>query len=159
MKPICIEPLTQEAFAPFGDVIALRDQPTAMINEGRCARHHALAHVDCDGIAGISLFEGEGYSLPLILHMMERHPLGSQAFIPMQEAPFLVIVASDKDGIPDQPRAFLSNGRQGVSYPPGQWHGVLTPLSPGALFAVVDLCAERDNLEEHWFDVPWLISG
>jgi ureidoglycolate lyase len=93
---IIIEPLSAKAFAPFGDLIELADKPTMLINQGLCGRHHDLADLNfSDGTAGISLFDGTAYSLPLSLSLVERHPLGSQAFLPMTSDPFLVIVAAD----------------------------------------------------------------
>ena len=159
-REIRIEPLEAAAFARFGDVVELRDAPTTMINAGRCARYHDLAALDFaeGGTAGISLFDAPAYPLPHALELVERHPLGSQAFLPMSDAPFLVIVAEDADGIPARPRAWVTNGRQGVNYRRGTWHGVLTPLSTPALFAVVDrIGGTGNNLEEHRFDVPWRV--
>lgn len=155
------EPLTREAFAPFGDVIEVHGAPTALINDGRCERFSDLARLDfAEGSrAGISLFRSRTVTLPWRFDLLERHPLGSQAFIPMQETPFLVIVAPDEGGRPGTPRAFLTNGRQGVNYLRGTWHGVLTPLAaPGrdeALFAVIDRIGPGRNLEEWRAPVPW----
>jgi len=150
MNPdITIEVLTIEAFAPYGNVIELSQSPSATINRGKCHRYHDLAKLDfVDGKAGISLFEGSKYTLPLVLDLVERHPLGSQAFIPMSAIPFLVVVADDHNGRPSKPRAWLTNGRQGVNYHRGTWHGVLTPLHEPALFTVVDRIGAGDNLEE-----------
>ena len=93
---IVIEPLTATAFAPFGEVLEISGSPSVTINRGKCHRYHDLATLDFqDGNAGISLFEGTAYTLPLTLDLVERHPLGSQAFLPMSDAPFLVIVAED----------------------------------------------------------------
>jgi ureidoglycolate lyase len=89
--------------------------------------------------------------------MVERHPEGSQAFLPMTAAPFLVIVAPDAGGVPGTPRAFLTAHGQGVNYHRGTWHGVLTPLSAPGLFAVVDRIGTTPNLEEHWFATPWTV--
>ena len=149
-RDIVIERLDAEAFRPFGDVIELRDAPDATINRGLCGRHHDLAALDFTGggRAGISLFDGTPYALPHTLDLVERHPLGSQAFLPMTDDPFLVIVAEDEDGVPVRPRAWLTDGRQGVNYHRGTWHGVLTPLSAPARFAVVDRIGEGANLEE-----------
>ena len=141
-------PLTAAAFAPFGDVIELRDRPDRIINAGLCGRHHDLAALDVAGRTGISLFDAEPRSLPLRLELMERHPLGSQAFLPMHAHPFLVTVAPDDGGRPGAPRAFMTDGRQGVNIARNVWHGVLTPIDRGRLFAVVDLVGEGENLEE-----------
>ena len=150
-RSIKIEPLTAEAFAPFGDVIAAGETPTMMINQGKCGRFHDLAWLDFaePGRAGISIFECDSYTLPLTLELVERHPLGSQAFFPLSEHPFLVVVAQDDNGTP----------LQGVNYHRGTWHGVLTPVAGGTqYFAVVDRIGPGDNLQEHWFDTPYTVS-
>lgn len=158
MTKIVTEPLTAEAFAPFGDVLALRGSPDKLINQGLCGRHHDLAQLDfSDGRAGISLFDAEPRSLPYQLDMVERHPEGSQAFIPMTPAPFLVIVAPDAGGRPGTPRAFLTEPGQGINFHRNTWHGVLTPLTAPGLFAVVDRIGSSDNLEEFWFDAPFTV--
>lgn len=158
---IRIEPLTAEAFAPFGDVLDCAGEPDKIINQGLCGRHHDRAVLDfeSDGRAGISLFNAQPRQLPLRLDMMERHPLGSQAFLPMSYHPFLVVVALDADGKPDHPRAFLTEAGQGVNYHRNTWHGVLTPLHAPGLFAVVDRIGEGNNLEEFWFDHEVTITG
>jgi ureidoglycolate lyase len=89
--------------------------------------------------------------------MVERHPLGSQAFLPMGADPFLVIVAADEDGTPGAPKAFRTAPGQGINFARNTWHGVLTPLSPPGLFAVIDRIGEGANLEEHWFETPYTV--
>ena len=160
-RRIVLQPLTNEAFAPFGDVLEAAGEPDKIINAGMCGRFHDLAHLDFTGRearAGISLFRSRARSLPYKLDMMERHPLGSQAFMPMSADPFMVIVAPDEAGKPGIPRAFLTSPGQGVNYYRNTWHGVLTPLTDNVLFAVVDRIGEGDNLEEFTFDQPWLIA-
>ena len=158
-REIRTEPLTQAAFAPFGDVLTLRDAPDKIINAGMCGRHHDLAQLDfsADGRAGISLFNATPRSLPYTLDLLERHPDGSQAFLPMTEHPFLVIVAPDETGQPGRPRAFLSAPHQGINFHKGTWHGVLTPLSAPGLFAVVDRIGDTPNLEEFFLDPPYVV--
>lgn len=158
-REIRTEPLTAEAFAPFGDVLELRANPDKMINAGMCGRHHDLARLDfgTDGRAGISLFDATPRSLPYRLDLLERHPEGSQAFIPMTEHPFLVIVAPDEEGKPGTPRAFLTAPHQGVNFHKATWHGVLTPLFSPGLFAVVDRIGDSANLEEVLLDPPWVV--
>lgn len=147
--------LTVDAFAPFGDVIALRDQPDKIINQGMCGRHHDLARLDfSDGHAGISLFNAQARTLPCDVEMVERHPLGSQAFIPISATPFLVIVAQDKAGQPVHPRAFVTAPGQSINLHRGVWHGVLCPLDAQGIYAVIDRIGAGDNLEEHWFETP-----
>lgn len=147
-------PLTADAFAPFGDVLTLRDAPDKMINAGLCGRHHDLAQLDFGpgGRAGLSLFDAVPRSLPYQLDLLERHPEGCQAFIPMTQHPFLVIVAPDDGGRPGVPQAFLTAPGQGVNYHRGTWHGVLTPLYAPGLFAVVDRIGDSPNLEEFFLD-------
>ena len=157
---IDIEPLTVAAFAPFGDVLDVSGEPDKIINQGLCGRYHDRAVVDVtDGKAGISLFNAQARLLPLVLDMVERHPDGSQAFLPMSFTPFLVIVAPDENGKPGRPRAFLTTAGQGVNYHRGTWHGVLTPLHAPGLFAVVDRIGAGDNLQEHWFDTPFTVEN
>jgi len=147
---IKVEPLTAEAFAPYGDVMDTAGAPDKIINAGLCGRYHDRATLDfgTDGRAGISLFNAEPRSLPYTLDLLERHPDGSQAFIPMTPAPFLVVVASDVGGRPNAPRAFITAPHQAVNFHRGTWHGVLTPLKAPGLFAVVDRIGETANLEE-----------
>lgn len=153
---IPIAPLTAQAFAPFGDVLEVSGAPDKIINQGQCGRYHDRAVLDfADGRSGISLFDANPRALPYQLEMVERHPQGSQAFIPMTNQPFLVIVAPDEGGVPGQPLAFVTQPGQGVNYHRGTWHGVLTPLHAPGLFAVVDRIGSGANLEEHWFDTPY----
>jgi ureidoglycolate lyase len=158
IRRIRIQPLTAVAFAPFGDVLEARGKPDKLINQGLCGRFHDRAHLDfSDGRAGISIFKAEARSLPMLLDMVERHPEGSQAFLPMSQDAFLVIVAPDEGGRPGRPLAFLTEPGQGVNYSRGVWHGVLAPLSAPGLFAVVDRIGEGPNLEEHRFEKPFEI--
>jgi len=158
-RHIAIEPITQDAFAAFGDVIDAQGDPDKIINQGLCGRYHDRAKLDFpDGRAGISLFKAETRTLPLTLEMVERHPDGSQAFLPMSLDPFLVVVAPDEGGTPGRPRAFLTEAGQGINFHRGTWHGVLTPLHAPGLFAVVDRIGEGPNLEEHWFDEPFRVE-
>ena len=159
MSLIRPEPLTAEAFAPFGDVLEATGE-FRLINAGFCQRHHDRARLDFgpEGRAGLSIFKAIPRSFPYLLDLVERHPDGSQAFIPMTADPFLVITAPDQDGTPGTPRAFLTDGSQAINFHRGTWHGVLTPLAAPGLFAVVDRIGPTANLQEHWFDQPWTIT-
>lgn len=144
-----VRPITAEAFAPFGELLMPRAQPTKMINAGRCERHHALATVERgDGEAIISIFRSEPVCLPYECALLERHPLGSQAFMPLGPDPWLSVVAPDEGGRPGAPLAFLVPAGVGVNLRAGVWHGVLTPLDRAADFLVVDRAGEGNNLEE-----------
>lgn len=149
MSTIRIEPLTAAAFAPFGEVLTPRATPDRMINAGRCERHHALATVERGGgEAIISLFRSQAVSLPYDCTLLERHPLGSQAFMPLGDRPWLSVVAPDDDGRPGALRAFMVPAHTGVNLHAGTWHGVLTPLDQPADFLVVDREGPGTNLEE-----------
>ena len=159
MIHITPEPLTAAGFAPFGDVLEAAGDPTKIINRGKCGRWHDCASLDFgpDGRAGISIFRAEPRSLPYTCDLLERHPDGSQAFVPMSLDPFLIIVAPDHGGLPGQPRAFISSAGQGINFHRGTWHGVLTPLHAPGLFAVIDRIGTTPNLQE--IDVaPFVVS-
>ena len=97
-------------------------------------------------------------TLPLPLRLVERHPEGSQAFVPMSADGFLVVVARDEGGIPKEPKAFLTQPGQAINFHRGTWHGVLAPLSEPGLFAVIDRIGNGANLEEHWFETDYIIE-
>lgn len=152
-------PLTAAAFAPFGDVIATDQVTPIMINQGYCARHSDLAKLNSgDGRMGISLFQAQLRNLPYRLDLLERHPKGSQCFIPMCQNGFLIIVAPDKNDTPDTPLAFISQAGQAINIHANIWHGVLTPLKGSGLFAVIDRIPTHDNLQEYPLNTTYLVS-
>ncbi|WP_209507567.1 MULTISPECIES: ureidoglycolate lyase [unclassified Ruegeria] len=154
-----LRPLTAEAFAPFGDVIEVSGAVDKYINQGKCARYHDRAQLDFhEGRVGISIFQSQAFDLPIKLEMVERHPDGSQAFLPLSDKPFVVVVAPDNAGVPGEPVAFITAPGQGVNYHRNTWHGVLTPLHPPGLFAVVDRIGNGPNLEEYWFQNAYTIT-
>lgn len=153
-------PLTREAFAPFGDVLDKRAEAARPMNGGRALRFPALAEAcvaDTDGRVVIGLVAAQPYAMPLTLRLVERHPLGSQAFMPLNGAPFLVVVCPDEGDRPGRPQAFVTAPGQGVSYHRGTWHGVLTPFGAAQDFLVVDRGGPGANLDEHPFEQPWRI--
>lgn len=160
MIALTARPLTAQAFAPFGDVLDTSGAPDKIINQGLCGRFHDRARLDFGphGRAGISLFQADLRSLPMQLDMVERHPEGSQAFLPMSNDAFLVIAAPDENGSPGTPQAFLTSPGQGVNYLRNTWHGVLTPLAGSGLFAVFDRIGDTPNLEEFWFSTPYMVE-
>lgn len=157
---IAVEPLSVAAFSPFGAVIEAQGAPTFLINEGLCGRYHDLARpiANDDGAIAVSVGRSDAVSWPFRLFFMERHPLGSQAFIPMNGARFIVMVSPDERGRPGRPRAFLTNGAQGIQYDVGCWHGTLTPVTGPSDFLIVDRVGGGENLEEHRFDTPYAIE-
>jgi ureidoglycolate lyase len=159
-RTIHVEPLTREAYAPFGQVIETAGAHHYPINGGMTERYHDLARVELGGVHArplISIARGQPYSLPLTLKMVERHPLGSQAFYPLSLLPFLSIVAPDEHGVPGRPRAFLVPPHHGVNIAINTWHGVLTPLDQPADFLVVDRGGDGNNLEEYLLDPPFVV--
>ena len=154
-------PLTAEEFADFGDVLEAAGEPHKIINQGNCGRYHDLARLDFgpDGRAGVSIFDAKPRSFPYVLDMVERHPDGSQTFIPMTEHPFLVIVAPDAGGRPGRPLAFITSAGQAINLHRGVWHGVLTPLHAPGRFAVVDRIGITPNLEEYWFESQYVVHS
>jgi ureidoglycolate lyase len=158
---IRIEPLTAEAFAPFGQVIATEGAHHYPINAGMTERFHDLAKVELAGDNAqplISIFRGQPYRLPLRLPLVERHPLGSQAFYPLGPCNWLVITAENEGGLPVRLRAFRPVAGQGVNIAINTWHGVLTVLGEHAEFLVVDRGGDGNNLEEHHFQTTILIA-
>lgn len=161
MLQIRTEPLTAAAFADFGDVLEASGD-FRLINAGLCKRHHDRARldfapeIDAANRAGISIFQAEPRALPYSFDLIERHPDGSQAFLPMTQHPFLVIVATSPKA---KPRAFLTSGAQGINLFRGTWHGVLTPLHAPGLFAVVDRIGTSANLEEYRYPQSWSVIG
>ena len=151
-------PITAAAFAPFGQVIEA-DGAFRLINAGKCRRFTDLAALDIvDGRAGLSLFQAEIRPLPHVCDLMERHPQGSQCFVPMGGSDYLVIVAPDDGGAPGAPLAFLAAGHQAVNIARDTWHGVLAPVSGSGLFAVIDRIGAGPNLQEHVLAAPFEVT-
>lgn len=150
------EPLTRRGFAAFGDVIETDGARHFPINRGTVERFHDLASVDVgdDGRVLISIVEARHASgVPVRVEIVERHPLGSQAFMPLGEAVMCVVVAPAGEAVrPDDLRAFVSNGRQGVNYHPGTWHMPLLAFEAGQRFIVVDRGGPGDNCDERRLD-------
>lgn len=146
-----LERLTAEAFAPFGDIIQTTGNTFHHINACMVERYHDLAPVDVldgDGRPGISLLVAKPYELPLAVQQLERHPRSSQAFIPLSEQPFLVIVAPPGDTVGiDSLRAFVTDGRQGVNYRRGVWHHVLLAIGEMANFVAIDRIGNGPNCD------------
>lgn len=152
MKLLPVSPLTKEAFAPFGDVIETKSD-FLTINEGKAQRHHDLAKVDVEAEGGrtlINIFRATPWDRPIGLRVMERHPLGSQAFISMSGRPFLLVVAKAGDppkGAEDL-HAFVTQPGQGINYARGTWHHPLLVLDQPDDVLVVDRGGSGHNLDE-----------
>jgi ureidoglycolate lyase len=158
---LAVQPLTKESFAPFGEVLETEGAETRLINAGTCTRFHALATVDALGEGArvvVSLFRAQPTSLPLRLSMMERHPLGSQAFWPLSGGDWLVAVAPDENGRPGTPLVFRASGRQGVCYASNVWHHPLLALGEVSDFLIVDRDGPGANLEEARYEIASTVA-
>ncbi|MEO6606970.1 MAG: ureidoglycolate lyase [Aestuariivirga sp.] len=151
-----IDPLTREAFAPFGDVIEMSGAEIININQNFAQRFNDLAQIDVtseSGTVNISLAVAMPRPQPIAIKLMERHPLGSQIFYPLQDEPWLVLVCTNPRD-PASYRAFKASGRQGINYARNAWHHPLLVLKPQRFF-VVDRKGPGNNLEELWLDKPF----
>jgi len=159
LRPV---PLTADAFAPFGEVIQCEGARHFPINAGTTERYHDLAKIAPGegGRAIVSIFRGQPRSFPLTIAMMERHPLGSQAFVPMQKRDYLVVVAHSlaDSKEPDSLQAFIARGDQGVNYAPGVWHHPLIAVGEVSDFLVVDRQGEGHNCDEFSLAEPLLLE-
>jgi ureidoglycolate lyase len=147
---IKIEPLSAKAFAPFGEMIETESKAPMHINAGYALRFDDLATIDTASAGGetkVSIFETKPRALPLTISMMEQHPLGSQLFYPLQNAPWLVVVCEDPN-VPNSFHAFQASGMQGVNYAKGTWHFPLIVLSLDCRFIIVDRKGSGNNLVE-----------
>jgi ureidoglycolate lyase len=162
LKPgrLQLEPLTAEAFEPFGDVIQREGVLPEHINYGQTEKYADLAMIDISedgGETSIHFYRSQPASPPLHIKQLERHPLGSQAFMPLHQRPFPVIVApaGDQPEIRDI-RGFITNGEQGINIRKGVWHHYQVSLGGVCDYLVIDRGGAGDNFEEWVFDVPLL---
>ena len=159
LKPL---PLTPERFAPFGDVISMTDGASPM-NASRFDRFDALAKadIDQDGDVAISIVRSrEPTKLPYHFDMVERHPLGSQAFVPLSDFEFVVVVGPPGESVePQDLQAFVTNGGQGINYHRGTWHMPLIATGGNQAFLVVDRTPMEGNCEELFFDEALVLEA
>jgi ureidoglycolate lyase len=147
LKPI---PLSKAVFAPFGDVVELGSATHFAINQGFAERFDDLARIDVTAEGGatkVSIFEAKPRPMPMRIDLMERHPLGSQLFYPLQDREWWLIVAADPRE-PSSYRAFAATGQQGVNYTRNVWHFPLLVSNAGDRFIVIDRKGLGNNLEE-----------
>ncbi len=161
VRALRVEPLTRAAFASFGDVIEVDSASDGYaVNDGTAMRFHDLANIDTslhNGQPIISIFRAQPRSLPFEVRLLESHPLGSQAFVPMSpEVAFLVVVAPDPNATP---RAFLARHGQGINYHRGTWHHPLIALDRVSDFLVIDRGEEGNNCDEVALESHWRIES
>ncbi len=159
-RALRVEPLRAASFGAFGDVIETASaRQTYAINEGTAQRFHDLARVETDASGGrtlISIFRAQARQLPFEIRMFERHPLGSQAFIPLLAQRYLIAVAASAE-VP--PRVFLADAGQGINYHRGTWHHPLLALDATGDFLVVDRGGPGENCEEFSLAEPYWIES
>ena len=141
--------ITKDNFSSFGDIISTKDVKPININEGYAKRFDDLADIDIsndEGKAIVSIFSALKRNFPMKIDMMEKHPLGSQAFIPMKETTFLVLFApqGDKPDI-NMIKSFIVPPGIGINYKPGIWHFPLIS-TVDMNFLVVDRKGPGNNL-------------
>lgn len=150
-----IKPLTQAGFAPYGDVIESEGRKSFFINNDMAERFHNLAKVDVlgdDAAAIISLVDSKHFDMPRKVDHVENHPLGSQAFLPLDDSPFIVVVGKAGEAPEaDALEAFVTNGRQGINYHAGTWHHVLLTPYSAMRFICVDRVGSGNNCIDHFF--------
>ena len=155
-------PLTRERFAPYGDVIESSDVDRAAMNAARFERFDDLCSVDMgeDGRVAVSIARCRvATSLPYRIDMVERHPLGSQAFVPLSPARMIVVVAPPGASVEaGDLEAFVTNGRQGINYKPGTWHMPLIAFAAGQEFLIIDRAVGPPNCDEHVLDEPVMLE-
>jgi len=158
LKPM---PLTRERFERYGDVIETAPDHREGMNESRFERFDNLCDVDVDdgGRVSVSIARcRSATTLPYRFETVERHPLGSQAFVPLTPASFVVVVAPSAESVEAADlRAFVTNGRQGVNYHRGTWHMPLIAFEAGQQFLVIDRAGDAPNCDEHGLDEPVLL--
>ncbi|MDX1506991.1 MAG: ureidoglycolate lyase [Woeseiaceae bacterium] len=157
LKPV---PLTVERFAPYGDVIESSNAATQAMNDARFDRFDRLCAVDVgDGEVAVSIAVSRTATrLPYRVDMIERHPLGSQAFVPLSPCRMIVVVAPPAESVSaDDLQAFETNGLQGINYWRGTWHMPLIAFETGQRFLVIDRAADAPNCDEHTLDNPVMV--
>jgi len=156
MKVLKVQPLSKAAFAPFGDVIETADSDFFMINNNNTQRFHSLAKVELSSASDdaiISIFRAKSLTMPLQIKMLERHPKGSQAFMPIKGQPFLIVVApAGASPEVNEIQAFLATGEQGINYHLGTWHHPILCCAERDDFLVIDRAGDGNNCDEFYFD-------
>ena len=153
--------ITKKKFSKFGELINTKNKKPIIINNGYAKRFHDLGKINTSSKKGnpiISIFSAKKRSFPMKIDMMEKHPLGSQAFIPMKETVFLVFVAP-KGKKPDikKIKSFIVPKQTGINYKPGIWHFPLIS-NKNMNFLVIDRKGKGNNLIIHKFKKKILLK-
>jgi ureidoglycolate lyase len=159
MKKLVVEKLTKDAFSPFGEVVELDGAEGKLVNAGTALSYPDLARVDVGegGRTSVNFIRASPQGMPLRVSALERHPLGSQTFLPLRALPFMIIVAAPGPFDPKTVRAFVTHGWQGINYRKGVWHHALICLGAESEFIVIDRAGEGVNYDEVTFNEPFLL--
>jgi len=156
------QPLTKERFARYGDVIESVADRTAAMNAARFERFDDLCSIDMQDDARVAVSIARcrvASSLPYRIDVVERHPLGSQAFVPLTPCRLIVVVAPPEESVEASDlRAFVTNGRQGVNYHRGTWHMPLIAFEAGQEFLIIERAADVPNCDEHSLDEAVMLA-
>jgi len=149
-----LKPLTNEAFAPFGDVIQKQGHYPEEINYGQTRKYADLARIDVGDEGSrpaVHIYRCRPISLPFRIEVMEYHPLGSQAFIPLHQRPFLIVVARPAEQLMFKSiHGFFTNGEQGVNLRQGVWHHYQLSLDEISDYLVIEHGGPGVNtIEQH----------
>ena len=154
---ITIKPtkITRKNFSKFGELINTKNKKPISINNGYARRFHDLGKINTSSNKGnpiISIFSAKKRNFPMKINMMEKHPLGSQAFIPMKETSFIVFVAPrGKEPDVNKIKSFIVPKQTGINYKPGIWHFPLIS-NKNMNFLVIDRKGSGSNLKIENFD-------
>lgn len=158
-----LKPLTSDAFAPYGDVIQKQGHYPEEINYGQTRKYANLAGIDASdegGETAVHIYRSRPISLPFRVELMENHPLGSQAFIPLHKRPFLVVVAPPADELEFKSiQGFFTNGEQGVNFGKGVWHHYQISLDEISDYLVIDRGGPGNNRIEHRLEKALFIES
>ena len=156
-------PLTRERFAPYGDVVDASHIDGRAMNDARFQRLDDLCRIDVgDGRIAVSVAESRvATALPYAVEVVERHPLGSQAFVPLTPCRMIVVVAPPGESVDaDALVAFETNGSQGINYLRGTWHMPLIAFTAGQRYLIIERAADdAPNVEERVLDEPVMLVG
>jgi ureidoglycolate lyase len=162
-KKLTLRPLTDAAFAPFGEVIQKQGHHATEINDGITRKYANLAQIEVDQKEtnpAIHIYRSRPISLPFRIEGMEKHPSWSQTFMPLHNRPFPIVVAPPSEQLDiDSIRGFFTNGEQGINLHKGVWHHYQLTLEQSSDYLVIDAGRPGDDTVFCRLDLPLFIEG
>ncbi|AGU48028.1 ureidoglycolate hydrolase AllA [Variovorax paradoxus B4] len=159
--PLAVQPLTPEAFAPYGTVLAAPAGTGRPINGGNAERFDLVGDLQLGAQGGrpmLALFRAQARRFPHEVAEMERHALGSQTFVPLGERRFVIVVAPAGEApAAGALAAFVTDGLQGVTLAPGTWHHALLAVDPGD-FVVVERGGDAVDCDTCALEAPMIVN-